>query len=184
MNGKVCIVTGGNTGIGKATVEGLAKQGATVVLACRDLDKGRAALEEVQARTQSNALHLMRLDLASLQSVREFVRAFTAKFQRLDVLVENAGVSTGKRQLTADGFEMDFGVNHLGHFLLVELLLPTLKASAPSRRPRHARAPPPSPPPPHPLRPPTPSGCSPQWTPFTPPSRRCGPYPRRRSSPC
>jgi len=133
MKGKICIVTGGNTGIGKATVEGLARQGATVVLACRDLDKGRAALADIKAKVPDAELELMRLDLASLASVREFAKAFTEKFTRLDVLIENAGVSTGKRQLTADGFEMDFGVNHLGHFLLTELLLPTLEASAPSR---------------------------------------------------
>lgn len=133
MKGKICIVTGGNTGIGKATVEGLGRQGATVVLACRDLDRGRAALEDIKAKTGSTELHLLRLDLGSLKSVREFATAFTDQFPRLDVLIENAGVSTGKRQLTADGFEMDFGVNHLGHFLLAELLLPTLKASAPSR---------------------------------------------------
>jgi NAD(P)-dependent dehydrogenase (short-subunit alcohol dehydrogenase family) len=133
MKGKICIVTGGNTGIGKATVEGLARQGATVVLACRDLSKGRAALDDIKAKTGSTELHLLQLDLASLKSVRAFAKAFTDKFPRLDVLLENAGVSTSKRQLTEDGFEMDFGVNHLGHFLLAELLLPTLKASAPSR---------------------------------------------------
>src|SRR5262245_9922883 len=111
MNGKVCIVTGGNTGIGKATVEGLAQQGATVVVACRDVGKGRAAIEEIQARAPSGELHLLRLDLASLQSVREFVPAFQEKFSRLDVLIENAGVSTGNREVTSDGFEMHFGVN-------------------------------------------------------------------------
>ena len=133
MRGKVCIVTGGNTGIGKATVEGLAKLGATVIMACRDQEKGRAALEEIKTKTGSTELHLLPLDLASLQSVREFAKTFAERFDRLDVLVENAGVSTGKRQVTADGFEMDFGVNHLGHFLLTELLLPRLEASAPSR---------------------------------------------------
>jgi NAD(P)-dependent dehydrogenase (short-subunit alcohol dehydrogenase family) len=133
VRGKICIVTGGNTGIGKATVEGLARAGATVVLACRDLDKGSAALAEVEARTGSRDLHLMGLDLASLASVRAFAAAFGEKLSRLDVLVENAGVSTGTRKLTADGFEMDLGVNHLGHFLLTELLLPVLQASAPSR---------------------------------------------------
>ena len=133
MKGKICIVTGGNTGIGKATVEGLARRGATVVIACRDLDKGRAALADITAKVPGAELHVMRLDLASLASVREFASAFTGKFSRLDVLIENAGVLTPRRQSTADGFEMDFGVNHLGHFLLAELLLPTLEASAPSR---------------------------------------------------
>jgi NAD(P)-dependent dehydrogenase (short-subunit alcohol dehydrogenase family) len=75
----------------------------------------------------------MRLDLASLESVRSFAAAYTARFTRLDVLVENAGVMTQKRQRTADGLDMNFGVNHVGHFLLTELLLPLLKASAPSR---------------------------------------------------
>jgi NAD(P)-dependent dehydrogenase (short-subunit alcohol dehydrogenase family) len=130
---KICVVTGGNTGIGKATVAGLAQRGATVVIACRDVGKGKAALEEIAATTGASELHVMRLDLASLESVRSFAAAFTARFTRLDVLVENAGVMTQKRQLTADGLEMNFGVNHVGHFLLTELLLPLLKASAPSR---------------------------------------------------
>jgi NAD(P)-dependent dehydrogenase (short-subunit alcohol dehydrogenase family) len=103
------------------------------VIACRDLDKGKAALEEVAAKTGSNNVHVMRLDLASLDSVRAFAAAFTARFSRLDVLVANAGVMTAKRQLTADGLEMNFGVNHVGHFLLTQLLLPMLQASAPSR---------------------------------------------------
>jgi NAD(P)-dependent dehydrogenase (short-subunit alcohol dehydrogenase family) len=133
MKDKVCIVTGGNTGIGKATVAGLAKRGTTVVIACRDVDKGNAALDELAASTGSKDLHVMQLDLASLASVRAFAAAFMAKFARLDVLVANAGVMTAKRQLTADGLEMNFGVNHVGHFLLVELLLPLLQASAPSR---------------------------------------------------
>lgn len=133
MRGKICIVTGGNTGIGKATVAGLAERGATVVIACRDAGKGRAALDEVATKTGSKDLHVMTLDLASLASVRAFAAAFMSQFTRLDVLVENAGVMTSKRQVTADGLEMDFGVNHVGHFLLTDLLLPLLKASAPSR---------------------------------------------------
>jgi NAD(P)-dependent dehydrogenase (short-subunit alcohol dehydrogenase family) len=133
MKDKICIVTGGNTGIGKATVAGLAQRGATVVIACRAVDKGKAALDEIAARTGSKDLHVMRLDLASLESVRAFATAFTATFTRLDVLVANAGVMTQKRQLTGDGLEMNFGVNHVGHFLLTELLLPLLKRSAPSR---------------------------------------------------
>lgn len=133
MKDQICIVTGGNTGIGKATVEGLAKNGATVIIACRDVEKGKVALDEVAAQTGSKDLHVMQLDLASLKSVRAFAAAFMEKFSRLDVLVENAGVMTQKRQLTADGLEMDLGVNHVGHFVLTELLLPLLKASAPSR---------------------------------------------------
>ena len=133
MKDKICIVTGGNSGIGKATVEGLARRGATVVIACRDADRGQAALREIAANSGSKDLHVMPLDLASLTSVRAFAAAFVAKFARLDVLVANAGIMTRKRQMTADGFEMDFGVNHVGHFLLTELLLPLLKSSAPAR---------------------------------------------------
>jgi retinol dehydrogenase-14 len=133
VKNRICIVTGGNTGIGKATVAGLAQLGATVVIACRDADKGKAAKIEIAANTGSKDLHVMQLDLASLESVRAFAAAFAANFSRLDVLVANAGVMTRKRELTADGFEMNFGVNHVGHFLLTELLLPLLKASAPSR---------------------------------------------------
>lgn len=132
MKNKICIVTGGNTGIGKATVAGLSRRGATVVIACRNAEKGKAALAEL-ATAGATDLHVMQLDLASLDSVRAFAAAFLARFARLDVLVANAGIMTRSRQLTADGLEMDFGVNHVGHFLLTELLLPQLKASAPSR---------------------------------------------------
>jgi NAD(P)-dependent dehydrogenase (short-subunit alcohol dehydrogenase family) len=130
---KICIVTGGNSGIGKATAIGLAQRGATVVIACRDVDKGQAALREIAVNSGAKDVHVMQLDLASLTSVGAFVATFMAKFARLDVLVANAGIMTRKRQLTADGFEMDFGVNHVGHFLLTELLLPLLKGSAPAR---------------------------------------------------
>ena len=133
MKDKICIVTGGSAGIGKATVAGLAQRRATVVIACRDVDKGNAAKDEIAAKASSKDLHVMQLDLASLASVRAFAAAFAAKFTRLDVLVENAGVMTRKRQLTVDGLEMNFGVNHVGHFLLTERLLPLLKTSAPSR---------------------------------------------------
>ncbi len=112
MNNKITVVTGGNTGIGKATVAGLAQRGATVVIACRDVARGNAARDEIAASTGSSALHVMPLDLASLASVRAFAAAFLARFPRLDVLVANAGVMTERRQVTADGLEMNFGVNH------------------------------------------------------------------------
>jgi NAD(P)-dependent dehydrogenase (short-subunit alcohol dehydrogenase family) len=130
---RICIVTGGSSGIGKATVEGLARRSATVVIACRDIDKGQAALREIAANSGAKDVHVMQLDLASLTSVRAFAATFMAKFTRLDVLVANAGIMTRKRQMTADGIEMDFGVNHVGHFLLTDLLLPLLKRSAPAR---------------------------------------------------
>lgn len=135
MNGKICVVTGANTGIGKATALGLARRGATVVLACRDADKGRAALAEIEAQAGAacGPLHFMRLDLASLASVRAFAAELATRMPRVDVLLENAGVSTGVRSLSEDGYELDFAVNHLGHFLLAELLMPLLRAAAPAR---------------------------------------------------
>lgn len=133
MTGKVCVVTGANSGIGKMTAVGLAKAGATVVMACRDLGRSSEALAEVRALSGSDQVHLMRLDLASQGSIRAFVEAFTQRFDRLDVLVNNAGVASPARKLTADGFELHFGINHLGSFLLTTLLLPVLERTAPSR---------------------------------------------------
>jgi retinol dehydrogenase 12 len=133
MAGKICVVTGANAGIGKATAAGLAREGATVVMACRNLERSRTAIDEVRTLTSATDVHLMELDLASLASIRAFARAFETRFQRLDVLVNNAGVVPRTRRVTADGFEMQLGVNHLGHFLLTTLLLPLLEASAPSR---------------------------------------------------
>lgn len=129
----MCIVTGGTSGIGKATVQGLALRGATVVIACRDIVKGEAVRSEIAAITGSANLVVMALDLASFDSIRAFAQDFSAKFSRLDVLIANAGVMTKKRELTVNGLEMNFGVNHVGHFLLTKLLLPLLIASAPSR---------------------------------------------------
>jgi NAD(P)-dependent dehydrogenase (short-subunit alcohol dehydrogenase family) len=133
MKGKVCIVTGANTGIGKATAAGLARAGATTILACRDQSRGGAALDEIRAQVPGADAHLLLLDLASQARIRDFVGAFEEKFQRLDVLVNNAAVFPTKRAITPDGLEMQFGVNHLGPFLLTNLLLPRLLSSAPSR---------------------------------------------------
>ncbi|MFC4508617.1 MULTISPECIES: SDR family oxidoreductase [Streptomyces] len=133
MTDKVCVVTGANSGIGKMTAVGLAKAGATVVMACRDLARSSEALAGIRTLSGSDQVHLMQLDLASQVSIRAFVEAFTQRFDRLDVLVNNAGVGSPARKLTADGFELHFGVNHLGSFLLTTLLLPVLERSAPSR---------------------------------------------------
>ncbi|MFO0603537.1 MAG: SDR family oxidoreductase [Polyangiales bacterium] len=133
MKGKVCIVTGSNTGIGKETARGLAAKGATVVMACRDVAKAEAARAEVAASTGRDDVAVMPLDLASLASVRAFAAAFRERYPRLDVLVNNAGVWTTARSTTRDGFETTFGVNHVGTFLLTHELLPLLKASAPAR---------------------------------------------------
>jgi NAD(P)-dependent dehydrogenase (short-subunit alcohol dehydrogenase family) len=127
MTGKLCLVTGGNTGIGKATVRGLARLGATVLLASRDRARGEAARAEI-----GGAVEVLDLDLASLASVRRAAAEVRAR-GRLDVLVCNAGVWTRRRSTTRDGFELTFGVNHLGHFLLVQELVDLLRASAPSR---------------------------------------------------
>ncbi|XP_032222184.1 retinol dehydrogenase 11 [Nematostella vectensis] len=133
LDGKTVVVTGANTGIGKETALDLAARGARVIMACRNLDKGKAALREIQERTGSQKVVLEYLDLASLRSVREFAKRVTEKESRLDVLINNAGVMWCPFSRTEDGFEMQFGVNHLGHFLLTNLLLDLLKKSAPSR---------------------------------------------------
>ncbi len=128
MTGKVCLVTGGNGGIGAATVRGLAALGATVLLGARDRERGEAA-----GRAIDGAVEVVQIDLASLASVRAAAASVRAARGRLDVLVLNAGVWSRERRSTADGFELTFGVNHLGHFLLVHELLDLLRASAPAR---------------------------------------------------
>ncbi|MBP2000713.1 NAD(P)-dependent dehydrogenase (short-subunit alcohol dehydrogenase family) [Paenibacillus shirakamiensis] len=126
MKNKLVIVTGANSGMGLATTVELARQGATVIMACRNKERGEKALAEAKSRSGSSRIELMLLDLGSLRSIRAFAEAFTAKYEALDVLVNNAGVVSLKRQLTEDGFEVMLGVNHLGHFLLTRLLLDTL----------------------------------------------------------
>ncbi|MFP6815141.1 MAG: SDR family oxidoreductase [Pseudomonadales bacterium] len=130
MQGKRVLITGGNSGIGKITAIELAKLGAEVILACRDSDKTRAALEEIGAHGEVKNLPV---NLASLASVRDLATTFLDRYDRLDVLINNAGTFPAKLTMTEDGFETQFGVNHLGHFLLTNLLLDCLKASAPSR---------------------------------------------------
>lgn len=131
LDGKTAIVTGANTGIGKATALELARRGARVILACRDQQRAEAAVQEIQKDTGSSQVLFMQLDLASLQSVRSFADNFLKSESRLDLLINNAGLMAGGK--TADGFGLTFGVNHLGHFLLTLLLLDRLKASGPSR---------------------------------------------------
>jgi NAD(P)-dependent dehydrogenase (short-subunit alcohol dehydrogenase family) len=133
MSGKIAIVTGSNTGIGKETARGLAAGGATVVLACRDAQKAEAARADIVATTGNEDVSVLALDLGSKASIRAFAAAFRAKFDRLDVLVNNAGLWPTTRGTTADGLETTFGVNHVGTFLLTRELLPLLEKSAPSR---------------------------------------------------
>ena len=134
MAGKVVVVTGGNSGIGRETCVGLADLGATVVLCARDPKKGAAAVERVRQRTDAGErVQLGIVDLASFASIRAFAAEILDRFDRLDVLVNNAGLILDDRRFTVEGFEMTFGVNHLGHFLLTTLLRDRLVASAPSR---------------------------------------------------
>ena len=134
LAGRIALVTGAKTGIGKETARGLAARGAHVVMACRDLARGEAARAELAATVGgAGQLSVMALDLADTSSIRAFGGQFAERFERLDILVNNAGVNPTTRQLTRDGFELTFGVNHLGTFLLTDELVELLKRSAPSR---------------------------------------------------
>uniref|UniRef100_H3CB88 Si:dkey-23o4.6 n=1 Tax=Tetraodon nigroviridis TaxID=99883 RepID=H3CB88_TETNG len=136
LDGKTVLITGANTGIGKETSRELARRvapGARVVLACRDLTRAERSADEIRRSTGNGNVVVRHLDLSSLCSIRQFTREFLDSEDRLDVLINNAGVMMCPRWLTEDGFETQFGVNHLGHFLLTNLLLPKLKSSAPSR---------------------------------------------------
>jgi NAD(P)-dependent dehydrogenase (short-subunit alcohol dehydrogenase family) len=132
LGGRTFLVTGANTGIGKATAEALAGRGASVYVASRSRDKGDAAVAAIKAATGSDSVFFLALDLADLESVRSCAEGFLAGGEPLHVLVNNAGVA-GARGLTKQGFELMFGVNHLGPFLLTQLLLDRLVASAPAR---------------------------------------------------
>lgn len=140
LGGQTFIVTGANSGIGLVTVEQLARQGATVVLACRRVAEGEAARAGIVARLAAGpqargagTVEVMALDLADLASVRAFAAAFLERHTALHGLVNNAGVMNTPQGKTKDGFETQIGVNHLGHFLLTELLLDVLRKTAPSR---------------------------------------------------
>ncbi|MCS4538977.1 MAG: SDR family oxidoreductase [Thaumarchaeota archaeon] len=133
MDGKTCIVTGSSSGIGKATALGLAKAGASVILVCRGQEKGEAAMNEIIQKSGNQKVSLMIADLSSQNAIRKLANDLTTNHDKLHVLVNNAGVFLAKRRLTEDGLEMTFAANYLAPFLLTNLLLPTLKASAPSR---------------------------------------------------
>ncbi|MCI0831884.1 MAG: SDR family oxidoreductase [Chloroflexi bacterium] len=133
MKDKTVVVTGGNNGIGLETAVGLSKLGAHVVITARNQAKGEAALADIKDRSQNGSVQLMLADFASLSSIRDFAANFKKDHDRLDVLVNNAGGVNTSRSETQDGFETTFGVNHLGYFLVTNLLLDTLKASAPAR---------------------------------------------------
>jgi len=130
MDGKTCVITGASSGIGMAAAVALARLGATVVLVCRDRGRGEAALAEVRSAGTRARLELA--DLSSQQQVRDLASRLSG-LDRIDVLINNAGLILGERQVTADGLEYTFALNHLAPFLLTNLLLGKLQASAPAR---------------------------------------------------
>jgi NAD(P)-dependent dehydrogenase (short-subunit alcohol dehydrogenase family) len=133
QSGRIAVVTGANSGIGLEAAKTLAGAGAHVVLACRDAAKAGAAASALRAAAPRASLEVLPLDLASLASVRDFAKHFADRHARLDLLINNAGVMAIPRRTTADGFEMQLGTNHLGHFALTGLLLPQLLAASGSR---------------------------------------------------
>ncbi|MGB3331477.1 MAG: SDR family NAD(P)-dependent oxidoreductase [Mycobacterium sp.] len=126
QTGRVAVITGSNTGIGYHTAEMLAGHGALVVLAVRDVEKGNAAAKRINSASPQARVQVQELDLSSLASVREAAEALGAAHSRIDLLINNAGVMYTPKQHTVDGFELQFGVNHLGHFALTGLLLPRM----------------------------------------------------------
>lgn len=133
MTGRTVVITGGNSGIGLETAVALAAAGARTVITARDPARGRAALEQIGQRSGSSAVELAHLDLANLDDVRASAAVLLEQVDRLDVLINNAGVVLSRRRLTADGLEATFATNHLGPFLLTNLLMDRLLASAPAR---------------------------------------------------
>ncbi len=131
--GKVCIVTGANSGIGYHTAKGLAEKGATVVMVVRNMDKGEVAMAEIKEATGSESVYLMHCDVSDMESVDKFTKAFKERFMCLNVLINNAGAAFSKRQVTETGYEKTIATNYLGVFKLTWNLLPFLKESAPSR---------------------------------------------------
>ncbi|MWG34230.1 SDR family NAD(P)-dependent oxidoreductase [Halomarina oriensis] len=133
LNGKTAIVTGANSGLGYEITKALAAKGAHVVMACRSMDRARDAESRIERTVDDPSLSIMELDLADLSSVREFASAFESEYDRLDILVNNAGVSMPPYSTTADGFELQIGVNFLGHFALTGHLLDTITATSGAR---------------------------------------------------
>lgn len=133
MLNRICMVTGATSGMGKATASALAQMGATVILVARNRSKGETVRDEIRARSGNINVEVMYADLSSQQAIHELADTFKQKYQHLHVLVNNAGGIFFQRETTVDGFEMTFAVNHLAYFLLTNLLLDVLKASAPAR---------------------------------------------------
>ncbi len=133
MSGKVCLVTGATSGIGRVTARELAQMDATVVAVGRNPQKGAETVAEIKRRSASDKVEFMQADLSSQESIRDLAKTFTDKYDQLQVLVNNAGGVFSKRETTVDGIEMTFALDHLAYFLLTALLLPVLERSAPAR---------------------------------------------------
>lgn len=133
MNNKICLITGATSGIGLETAKEIAQLGATVIVVGRNATKGAAVVAQIRQQTGNEAVEFMPADLSSQKAIRTWVEQFNKKYARLDVLVNNAGIVVMSKQTSVDGIEMTWAVNHLGYFLLTNLLLDTLIASAPAR---------------------------------------------------
>jgi NAD(P)-dependent dehydrogenase (short-subunit alcohol dehydrogenase family) len=133
MKGKICLVTGGTNGIGKATAQALTQMGATVLIVGRDAQKTSRVVQEIRAASSNKNVGSLLADLSSQQEVRRLANEFKSKYSHLHVLINNAGAFFMQRQLSVNGIEMTFALNHLASFLLTDLLLDTIKASAPAR---------------------------------------------------
>lgn len=133
LAGKIAIVTGANSGIGYEMGRALSRKGAKVILACRNKDKGEAAVRQIGPENPAASVEFMQLDLASLASVRRFADEFSHRYDRLDILINNAGIMRSPLGKTADGFELQFGTNHLGHFALDGLLCNLIICTSPAR---------------------------------------------------
>ncbi|CAK6967517.1 retinol dehydrogenase 12%2C like [Scomber scombrus] len=133
LEDQTVVITGANTGIGKETAIDLAKRGARVIIACRDMEKAQEAVKEVITNSGNENVVCMKLDLSDIKSIREFAEAINKDEPKLNILINNAGVMVCPYGKTADGFEMQIGVNHMGHFLLTHLLIDLIKRSAPAR---------------------------------------------------
>lgn len=133
MKGKVCMITGANSGIGKVMALELAKMGAKVVMICRSKERGEAAQKDIIAQSGNESVELMLADLSLMQEVRRLAGEFSKKHDRLHVLINNAALWPTRKMMTKEGLEMQFAINYLSHFLLTNLLLDVIKASAPAR---------------------------------------------------
>jgi NAD(P)-dependent dehydrogenase (short-subunit alcohol dehydrogenase family) len=133
MRGKVCLITGGTSGIGWVTAKELVQMGARVLVVGKNRKRGKMAAEAIRDEAGADTVEFFQTDLSSLQEVRDLVEVFKKEHSRLDVLVNNAGTTLINRRLSPDGYEMTLAVNHLSHFLLTNLLMDTLRSSAPSR---------------------------------------------------